>query len=322
MATTPLTQEQIRRNAMEDAREYHEERSDNLTHDYQRGFRIATGHGAMIGHWSNMFTTPVSEVLTAFASTPSIAFPALLNLPPPSIPEATPVVHENDQLDDDWEIESQTFTPPLPIPPPLHQFPIDVIGPNREPMTPTDPVPSFPSSPRPPSLTPLPATPPPLFDLVVNTLVQFDTEAAIEATTREEEDRQRTPSPTGPQPNVHPGPGWRTNFEDPGVRYAFQIPTTDGRREVAPFIQIDWNTTSPELLGTLGHSCPVYSRSLHARADDVPRPSFDRRQEFFFTEGQTHTEGVDWALKQENDDTLRAEVIRNRARRAQVTRRA
>src|SRR5712691_112329 len=322
MATTPFTQEQIRRNAMEDAREYHEECSDNLTNDYQRGFRIATGHGAMIGHWSSMFTTPLSEVLTAFASTPSIAFPALLNLPPPPIPEDTPVVHENDQLDEDWEIESQTFTPPLPVPPPLPHFPNDIIGPNPEPITPTPPPPSFPSSPRPPSLTPLPMTPPPLFDLAVNTLIQFDTEAAIEAAVQAEEERQRTPSPTGPQPNVHPGPGWSVNFEDPGVRYAFQIPTTDGRREVAPFIQIDWNTTSPELLGTLGRSCPVYSRGLHARADDVPRPSFDRRQEFFFAEGQTHSEGVDWALQQENDDTLWAEVIRNRAVRAQVTRRA
>ena len=115
MATTPLTQEQIRRNAMEEAREYHEERSDNLTHDYQRGFRIATGHGAMIGHWSSMFTTPISEVLTAFSSTPSIAFPALLHLPPPSIPEDTPVVHENDRLDDDWEIESRPSPPRFPF---------------------------------------------------------------------------------------------------------------------------------------------------------------------------------------------------------------
>src|SRR5712691_637065 len=114
MATTPITQEQVRRNAMEDAREYHEECSDNLTDDYQRGFRIATGHGAMIGHWSSMFTTPISEVLTAFASTPSITFPALLNLPPPPLPALAdiPAVH-------DWEIGSQTSTPPLPIPPPL-----------------------------------------------------------------------------------------------------------------------------------------------------------------------------------------------------------
>src|SRR5712691_10751073 len=276
----------------------------------------------MIGHWSNLHAAPVLEVLSAFASTPSIAIPFLLNVPPPPIAVDEPIALTTEALDDDWEIESQTFTPPLPIPPPLHQFPIDVIGPNREPMTPTDPVPSFPSSPRPPSLTPLPATPPPLFDLVVNTLVQFDTEAAIEAATREEEDRQRTPSPTGPQPNVHPGPGWRTNFEDPGVRYAFQIPSSDGRREIAPFIQIDWDTSSPELLGTLGRSCPVYSRPLHARTDDVPRPSFDRRQEFFFADGQVHSEGVDWAMEQENDDTLRAEVIRHRAVRAQVTHRA
>src|SRR5260221_5567372 len=163
MAATPLTQEQIRRNAMEDAREYHEERSDNLTHGYQRGVRIATGHRAMIGHWSSMFTTPVSEVLTAFASTPPIASPALLNLPPPSVPEDTPVIHENDQLDEDWEIESQTFTPPLPIPPPLPPFPADSISPYREPISPPDPGLSLPTSPFPPSSPPLPPDrPPPL----------------------------------------------------------------------------------------------------------------------------------------------------------------
>src|SRR5260221_14248479 len=93
----------------------------------------------------------------------------------------------------------------------------------------------------------------------------------------------------------------------PGIQHAFLIPTSDERCEVAPFVHIDWDTTSPELLGTLGRSCPVYSRCLHARADDVPRPSFNQQQEFFFTKGQVHSERVDWALEQENDDTLRAE---------------
>src|SRR6267378_8188720 len=52
MATTPLTQSQIRRNAMEDAREYHEEHFKHLTDDHQQGSRFATGHAVMIGHWS------------------------------------------------------------------------------------------------------------------------------------------------------------------------------------------------------------------------------------------------------------------------------
>ena len=183
----------------------------------------------MIGHWSGLHTAPVSEVLSAFASTPSIAIPFLLNIahPPPITSEETPTVHI-EEADDNWEIKSQMFTPPLPIPPPLHQLPIEAIGPNHKPMTPTDPVPSFPSSPRPPSLSPLPVSPPPLFNLAVDALIQFDTEAAIEAMTQIDEDRQHTPSPTGPQPNVHPGPGWSINFEDPGVQYAFQIPSSDG----------------------------------------------------------------------------------------------
>src|SRR5712691_8510194 len=82
MAATPLTQAQIRHNALEDAREYHEECSEHLTDDYQQGFRYAAGHGAMIGHWSNLHAAPVSEVLLAFASTPSITLPMLLNIPP------------------------------------------------------------------------------------------------------------------------------------------------------------------------------------------------------------------------------------------------
>ena len=80
--------------------------------------------------------------------------------------------------------------------------------------------------------------------------------------------------------------------------------------------------TNPELLGTLGRSCPVYARSLHACPDEYPRPAFDLRQEFFFAEGQLHTEGVDWAVNQENDDTLRAEIMCHRVAKAQVVRRA
>jgi len=66
----------------------------------------------------------------------------------------------------------------------------------------------------------------------------------------------------------------------------------------------------------------VHAKHLHARADEFPRAAFDRRQEFFFADLQTHSDGVDWAMRQEGDDTLRAEVIRHRAARTRVIRRA
>src|SRR5712691_1628364 len=114
MATTPLTQEQIRRNAMEEAREYHEERSTNLTNDYQRLARVAHGHAAIIAYWSDLHQAPVSETLSAFASTPSIALPFLLNVAPPPITTNEPgIAHIEEALDDDWEVEPKTSTPPL-----------------------------------------------------------------------------------------------------------------------------------------------------------------------------------------------------------------
>src|SRR5712691_6817888 len=126
MATAPFTQEQIRRHAMEDAREYHEECSANPTDDYQRLARIAHGHAAIIAHWSDLHQAPVSETLSAFASTPSIALPFLQHVSPPPAPS---IADFEGALGDDWEIKSETFTPPLPVPPPLPHFPDDIIGP-------------------------------------------------------------------------------------------------------------------------------------------------------------------------------------------------
>ena len=297
--------------SIEESRLFFQDRLANLDDETMNALRRSVAHAAIIAHWAAMFNAPVSETLQAFATAPSVALPLLQS--------------------------DAASTPPLMIPPPDTEQElaevnaalatmVDLPGPNREPITPTDPVPSMPSSP-PPFLQdgPMDAAPqytPPQPDEVMNALIRHDIEAAVSTLEREDEDRQRTPSPTGPQPNVHPGPGWFTNFEDPGYRYVFNIPNAEGRREIAVFVQIDWNPTNPELLGTLGRSCPVYARSLHARPDDVPRPAFDLRQEFFFADGQLHTEGVDWAIEQENDDTIKAEVMRHRAARAQVVRRA
>ena len=303
MTTTVVTPtlEQIRLNVMEEAREYQDERIEELT--YQDGARYLRTfmHAAMIAHWSTLFGKPVSTMLVNFAATPSIAIPAVRNLdPPPIFPTASGsgLATQEPELtypadDDDWEVQSVDTSPALPIPPPgqihpevlahLHTLHVDTaapplheLGPNRKPITPTDPVPAMPSSP-PQFLQVDPLDAAPSFADVVHALVQHDVEAQVACVAREEEDEAQTPSPTGPQPGIHPGPGWRSNFEDPGVHYMFQIPTDEARRtEIAPFVMIDWNTTSPELLGTRGRGCPVHAKHLHARADECPWAAFDR----------------------------------------------
>jgi len=353
-AVVTLTAERIRQNALEDTREYHDERIDELAIRDAQTYSRTFMHAAMISHWATLFHEPVSTMLTNFRATPSIAIPAVRNLdPPPIFPtvSGSGTITEEPALeyppdDDDWEVQSVESTPALPVPPPQHYIhpevldhlhalhvdtatppvgtapPIGDLGANREPITPSDPVPSMPSSP--PQflqVDPLDAVPP--FEQIVNALVQRDVDAQVARITREEEEEGRTLTPDGPQPGVHPGPGWAKNCEERGVNYIFLIPTDPPQRyEIAPFVSIDWSSTSPELLGTRGLGCPVHAKHLHARADEFPRAALDRRQEFFFADNQTHSDGVDWAIRQEGDNTLRAEVVRHRAMRTKVICRA
>ena len=247
----------------------------------------------MISHWASMFHELVLVMIMNFTSTPSIAIPTLANIaPPPIFPivsgsssadPASPLTEpELEYLpsDDDWEVQLVEDALALPIPPPQHHIhpkvlahlhtlhigptpKIDILGPNHEPLTPTDPVPSMPSSP-PQFLQVDPQDSAPPFEQIVNTLVQCDVDTQVVHIAREEEEEVRTPSPTGPQPNIHPGPGWRINFEEAAIYYMFQIPSDNSRHKIAPFVMINWNTTSPELLGTRGHSCPVHAKHLHA----------------------------------------------------------
>jgi len=349
-----LTAEQIRQNALEDVRDYHDGRIEQLADEDARSYSRTFMHAAMISHWASLFREPVSTMLTNFRSTPSIAIPAIRNLdPPPIFPTASGsgTIAEEPALeypsdDDNWEVQSIESTPALPVPPPQHHIhpevlahlhtlrvdtstplagtapPISDLGANREPITPTDPVPSMPSSPPQFIQVDLLDTSPP-FEQIVNALVQRDVDAQVARITWEEVEEGRTPTPDGPRPGVHPGPGWAKNCEERGVNYVFLIPTDPPQRyEIAPFVSIDWSSTSPELLGMRGMGCPVHAKHLHARADEFPRAAFDRCQEFFFADNQTHSDGVDWAMQQEGDDTLRAEVIRHRAAHTKVIRRA
>jgi len=270
--TAVLTPAQIWRNVMEEAREYQDEWIEELTDENGAAYSRTFMHAAMISHWATMFNEPISVMIGNFSSTPSIAIPAIRNLPMPAILESPEPELEYPPLEiDDWAEESVDDTPALPVPPPqqhihpevlehLHTLHVDVatpappihtLGANREPITPTNPVPSMPSSP-PQFLQVDPSDPAPPFEQIVNPLVQCNVAMQAARIAREEEEEDQTLSPTGPQPNVHPGTGWKVNFKDPGVQYAFQIPSEDGRQEIAPFVMIDWSSTSPELLGTRG----------------------------------------------------------------------
>jgi len=349
---TVLTTAQIHRNVMEDAWEYQDKRIEELSARDSQTYSCTFMHAAMISHWATLFREPISTMLTNFRSTPSIAIPAVRNLdPPPIFPTAlgSGTITEEPELeypaeDDDWEVQSIDSTPVLPVPPLQHHIhsevlahlhtlhidtlvtggapPIGDLGANREPITPTDPVPSMPSSPPQFLQTdPLDAVPP--FEQIVNVLVQRNVDMQVARIAREEEEEGRTPTPNGPRPSVHSGLGWAKNCEDAGVNYIFIIPTDPPQRyEIAPFVSIDWSSTSPELLGTRRLGCPVHAKHLHARADEFPHAALDYRQEFFFADNQTHSDGVDWAICQEGDDTLRAEVIRHRAARTKVIHRA
>jgi len=178
-AAIVLTEAQICRNTVEDAREYQDERITELAGPDYQTYSHTFMHMAMISHWSTLFHEPISTMLTNFRSTPSIAIPTACNLdPPPIFPTAsgTGTITEDPELeypaeDDDWEVQSIDSTPALPVPPPQHHIhlevlahlhtlhvdtqtppignapPIGDLGLNREPITPTDPVPSMLSSP-------------------------------------------------------------------------------------------------------------------------------------------------------------------------------
>ena len=84
--TVALTLAQIRRNMMEEAREYQDERIEELTDEKGAMYSRTFSHAAMISHWASMFCEPISNMIINFSATPSIAIPAIHNLPMPAIP--------------------------------------------------------------------------------------------------------------------------------------------------------------------------------------------------------------------------------------------
>jgi len=117
----------------------------------------------------------------------------------------------------------------------------------------------------------------------------------------------RTPSPTGPQPGVLPGLGWKDNFDAVGTRHFFVIP--DGDEDViAPFISYNLHTTFPELLATNGCGCTIHACPLHAHPVRQHHMAILPKDELLLTQGAQFTDLVDWALKAEDDATLQGKV--------------
>ena len=191
---------------------------------------------------------------------------------------------------------------PLPIPPPHFHNSVSITPPMTSAVnsTYTSPiVPTFIEDV--PSCSPSPISP------MAMVLYQQAEANILEAKAMDAEAEKCTSSPTGPQPGVLPGPGWKDNFDAVGTHHFFVIP--NGEEDViAPFISYNLHATFPKLLATNGHGCTVHSCPLHACPVGQHHTAISPKDELLLTEGMQFTDLVNWALCKEDDPTLIGEV--------------
>jgi hypothetical protein len=119
----------------------------------------------------------------------------------------------------------------------------------------------------------------------------------------------RTPTPEVIEEfGVIPGDDWHRNIEGVSPQHDYTILGLGGRPIDAPFFRYDFIPDYPELLLSRGHNCPSHSRPLRAREDPYPRKVLTSKEAYTFFPGETFTPMVDFAVRQEGDETLRAEV--------------
>jgi len=171
-----------------------------------------------------------------------------------SPPAAYPGTELTDHTDPTYPNSPSIPSPePLPIPPPHFHDSISITLPVTLATNSTYTSPVIPAF-----IEDIPSHPPsPIFPMAMVLYQQAETNA-LEANAMNKEAEKRTSSPTGPQPGVLPGPGWKDNFNTVGTRHFFVIP--DGEEDViALFISYDLHTTFPELLATIGRGCTIHS---------------------------------------------------------------
>jgi len=191
---------------------------------------------------------------------------------------------------------------PLPIPPPHFHNSVSITLPTTSATNSTYTSPVIPAFIKDvPSRFPSPISP------MAMVLYQQAETNALETKAMDTDVEVQTPSPNGPQPGVHPGPGWKDNFNTIGTRHFFVIP--DGKEDViAPFISYDLHTTFPKLLATNSSSCVVHSHPLHACPVRQHHTAISPKDKLLLTSGMQFTDLVDWALRKEDDATLIREV--------------
>jgi hypothetical protein len=131
--------------------------------------------------------------------------------------------------------------------------------------------------------------------------------------------RLRTPTPEVVEEfGVIPGDDWHRNIKGVVPQHDYTIPGLGERPIQAPFYRYDFLPDYPKLLLSQGRNCSSHSRPLRAREDPYPRRVLTSKEAYTFFPGETFTPMVDFAIQQERDETLRAEVQHFRRAHDQV----
>jgi len=191
---------------------------------------------------------------------------------------------------------------PLPIPPPYFHDSISIMPPATSATNSMYTSPIIPAFIKDvPSCSPSPISP------IAMVLYQQAETKTLDTKAMDAEAEKRTPSPTGPQPGIHPGPGWQDNFNTTGTCHFFIIPDSE-EDVIVPFISYNLHMTFPEVLATNGHNCSVHSCPLHARPVGHHHTAISSKDELLLTKGMQFTDLVDWALVNEGNETLQGKV--------------
>ena len=292
---------------------------------------LALSHEQMIEHIARLLNIEEEEVRRQFPTVRSLLPIDRSPLIPTSVltPDTFMMAHQSATFNDIDDYEGIYASPNLGYPGTELRDYIDPTYPNSPPIPSPEPLPVLPPhfhdsvSITPPATSAtnsiytspvIPAfiedipscSPSPISPMAMVLYQQAETNA-LEAKAIDTDVEGRTPSPNGPQPGVHPGPGWKDNFNAIGTHHFFVIP--DGEEDIiAPFISYDLHATFPELLATNGHGCTVHSCPLHTCPVGQHHTAISPKDELLLTEGMQFTDLVDWALHKENNPTLIGEV--------------
>jgi hypothetical protein len=107
---------------------------------------------------------------------------------------------------------------------------------------------------------------------------------------------------------VIPGPDWHRCVEGVSPQHDYTISGMGGSPIHAPFYRYDFLLDYPELLLSRGRNCPSHLRPLRVREDPYPRRVLTSKEAYTFFPGETFTPMVNFAVRQEGDETLHTEV--------------